>query len=456
MTTSQLSGLATELDSQVVLPDDRSYDQVRGGFNVLVDQRPAAVVFPESARDVAAAIRFAAGNGLRVVAQGTGHNMAPLGTMDGTILLKMERMTGVSIDPEQQVARVQPGVAWRDVLAPAARHGLIGLGGSSPGVNVVGYTLGGGAGLLSRSFGLAAGNVLWVEVVTADGRIVRADQESEPDLFWAIRGGGGSFGIITEMGFQLVPLARAYAGSLWYPMERADEVLQAWRDMATAGPPDEVSTIGRLMSFPDLPMVPEQIRGQSFTTVETYDVGGRRQADELLGPLRDLGPAMDTMAEMPAGQIGAVHMDPENPSPYAGDDLLLADLPSDAIDALVAAGGPDARLPLTSIEIRLLGGQFGQVRPGTGSLAEIPAPFLMYGVGLVPDPAQLPEIQGQVQAVTSAMAPWAAAQRFFNLSETSRPAGSFWPKPTFDRLRQVKTAVDPDNIVRANHPVPPA
>jgi hypothetical protein len=456
MTASQLGALATELDGRVVRPDDGSYDQVRGSFNVLVDQRPAAVVFPESAQDVAAAVRFAAGNGLRVVAQGTGHNMAPLGTMDDTILLKMERMTGVSIDPAQQVARVQAGVVWGDVLAPAAEHGLIGLAGSSPAVNVVGYTLGGGASLLSRSFGLAVGNVLWAEIVTADGRIVRADQEHESDLFWAIRGGGGSFGIITEMGFQLVPLAQLYAGSLWYPMERANEVLQTWRDMATTGPPDEFSTIGRLMSFPDMPALPEQIRGQSFTTVETYDVGDMRQADELLAPLRDLGPVLDTMAAMPADQIGAVHMDPDSPAPYAGDDLLLADLPSEAIDALVAVGGPDAALPLTSIEIRQLGGQCGQASPGSGSLAEIPAPFMMYGVGLVPDPAQLSAIQGQVQAVTSAMAPWAASQRFFNLSETSRPAGSFWPKPTFERLRQVKAAVDPDNIVRANHPVPPA
>ena len=456
MTTSQLSALATELDSQVVRPDDGAYDQVRGAFNVLVDQRPAAVVFPESAQDVAAAVRFAAGNGLRVVAQGTGHNMAPLGTMDDTILLKMERMTGVSIDPAQQVARVQAGVVWRDVQTPAAEYGLTGLAGSSPAVNVVGYTLGGGASLLSRSFGLAAGNVMWAEIVTADGRIVRADQEREPDLFWAIRGGGGSFGIITEMGFQLVPLAQLYAGSLWYPMERANEVLQTWRDMATTGPPDEVSTIGRLMSFPDIPEVPEQVRGQSFTMVETYDVGARLHSNELLAPLRDLGPVLDTMAAMPADQIGAVHMDPEDPAPYAGDDLLLADLPSEAIDALVAAGGPDAALPLTSIEIRLLGGQFGQARPGSGSLDEIRAPFMMYGVGVVPDPTQLPAIQGQLRAVTSAMAPWAAPQRFFNLSETSRPADSFWPKPTFERLRQVKAAVDPDNIVRANHPVPPA
>jgi hypothetical protein len=382
--------------------------------------------------------------------------MAPLGTMDDTILLKMERMTGVSIDPAQQVARVQPGVAWRDVLAPAAEHGLTGLAGSSPAVNVVGYTLGGGASLLSRSFGLAAGNVLWVEVVTADGRIVRADHESESDLFWAIRGGGGSFGIVTEMGFQLLPLDQVYAGSLWYPMDRAGEVLQTWRDLAAAGPPDEFSTIGRLMSFPDMPAVPEQVRGQSFTMVETYDIGDTRQADELLAPLRDLGPMMDTMAAMPAGQIGAVHMDPDDPAPYAGDDLLLADLPSDAIDALVAAGGPDATLPLTSIEIRQLGGQFGQPRPGAGSLAEIQAPFMMYGVGVVPDAAQLAAIQGQLKMVTSAMSPWAAPQRFFNLSETSRPADSFWPKPTFDRLRQVKAAVDPGNIVRANHPVPPA
>jgi hypothetical protein len=165
---------------------------------------------------------------------------------------------------------------------------------------------------------------------------------------------------------------------------------------------------------------------------------------------------MATMADMPADQIDAVHMDPDDPAPWASDDLLLADLPSEAIDALVAAGGPDARQPLTSIEIRQLGAKLGRARPGTGSLAEIPAPFMMYGVGLVQDPAQLPAIRGQVQAVTSAMAPWAASQRFFNLSETGRPADAFWPKPTFDRLRQVKAAVDPHNIVRANHPVPPA
>src|SRR6185437_12660314 len=171
----------------------------------------------------------------------------------------------------------------------------------------------------------------------------------------------------------------------WYPMERANEVLQTWRDMATTGPPDEVSTIGRLMSFPDIPEVPEQVRGQSFTMVETYDVGARLHSNELLATLRDLGPVLDTMAAMPADQIGAVHMDPEDPAPYAGDGMLLAGLPSDAVDALVAAAGPDAAVPLTSIEVRLLGGQFGNAGPDSGSLTEIPAPFMLYGVGVVPE-----------------------------------------------------------------------
>jgi hypothetical protein len=456
MTNSQLSGLASALDGKVELPGQPGFDQARGSFNLALDQRPAAVVFPESAQDVAAAVRFADESGQHILAQGTGHNGSPLGSLDNTILLKMERMREVMIDPDRRVARAEAGAPWQDVTGPAAQHGLAALAGSSPGVDVVGYTLGGGLSLLGRKYGLAASHVQWFELVTSDGSIVRADRDHEGDLFWAMRGGGGSFGIVTAMGFELFPLSEVYAGTLWYPMERGSQVLQTWRDMVNADPPDEFNSIGRLMNFPPVPQVPEAVRGKSFATVETFDVGDRQRADELLAPLRDLEPVMDTMEMMRPDGLGAVHMDPAEPMPFRGDGLLLAELPAGAVDAFVQAAAADVPVPLVSAELRMLGGELGRDRPGNGALPALRAHCLMYCVGLVPEPRLEPTIKGQVQAVQQALGPWAAADRFLNLTETAQPAQTMWSAPAFERLQRIKAAVDPRDILTANHPVPPA
>jgi hypothetical protein len=212
------------LAGKILLPSDDGFDEARRAWNLAVDQRPAAVVFPESAAEVAAAIRYAADRGLRVAAQSTGHNAGPLGALDGTVLLRTGRMRGIQINPRTRTARVEAGVVWLDVVHAAAAHGLAALAGSSPDVGVAGYTLGGGLSFLGRKFGLAASNVTAIELVTADGQMVRADHEHEPDLFWALRGGGGSFGVVTAIEFRLFPLTHAYAGVLWYPIERGAEV----------------------------------------------------------------------------------------------------------------------------------------------------------------------------------------------------------------------------------------
>ena len=187
--------------------------------------------------------------------------------------------------------------------------------GSSPDVGVVGYTIGGGIGLLSRRYGLSANNVHAIELVTADGHLVRADREREPDLFWAVRGGGGSFGVVTAIELELFPLAEAYAGLLWYPLERGSEVLHTWRELTQATPPDELTTMGRFVNFPPIADVPEPVRGRSFVIVDAYHVGDRARADELLAPLRALGPVNDTIRIVSMPELSHVHMDPERPGP---------------------------------------------------------------------------------------------------------------------------------------------
>src|SRR5947209_1242014 len=193
------SRLASMLEGKIVIPQHARFDEARQAWNLAVDQRPAAVVFPESTQDVAAAILFAREFGQQVAAQGTGHNAGPLGSLEDTILLKTERMRRVTIDPVARTARVEAGALWLEVVEAAAQHGLAALAGSSPDVGVVGYTLGGGVSFLGRKYGLAANAVRAIELVTADGSLVRADRDDEPDLFWALRGGGGSFGIVTAL-----------------------------------------------------------------------------------------------------------------------------------------------------------------------------------------------------------------------------------------------------------------
>jgi FAD/FMN-containing dehydrogenase len=228
-TLADREGRPASTPATILTCADPGWDDARQAWNLAVDQRPAAVAVPESAQDVVDAVRFARERGLRVAAQGTGHNAGPLGDLADTVLIKTHAMRGLVIDPAARIARAEAGVIWQQVTDAAAEHGLAGLAGSSPDVGVVGYTLGGGMSWLGRTYGLSANNVEAFELVTADGRLVRADAEHEPDLFWALRGGGGSFAVVTAVELRLFPVTEAYAGLLWYPVEQASEVLHAWR-----------------------------------------------------------------------------------------------------------------------------------------------------------------------------------------------------------------------------------
>jgi FAD/FMN-containing dehydrogenase len=443
------------LGGQIVTPEDPRYNEARLAWNLAVDQRPAAVAFPASAPEVAAVVRFAAEQGLRVAPQGTGHNAGPLGPLDDTILLKTERMREVHIDAHRPMARVEAGVLWAELVEAAALYGLAGLVGSSPDVGVVGYTLGGGCSLIGRTYGLCANSVRAIEVVTAEGRLVRCDQCHDPDLFWALRGGGGSFGIVTALELELLRLQRAYAGALFYPIERAGEVLHAWRDM-TADPslPDELTTMGRLLRLPPNPDLPEELRGQSFAVVHAYHVGEPAAADELLAPLRVLGPVMDTIQMVPIRQLMELHMDPPHPVPAAGGGLLLAELPPNALDAFVEIASEDSDVDLLTIELRHLGGALGRPNPSGGALPAIDGEYSMFAAGMVAAPEMETHVRAQVRALQAALGPWAARRMYLTLTESRTDPANFWDESSYQRLRRIKTTADPQERIRANHPVP--
>jgi FAD/FMN-containing dehydrogenase len=330
------------------------------------------------------------------------------------------------------------------------------MAGSSPDVGVIGYTLGGGMSFLGRKYGLAANAVRAIELVTADGQLVRADRENEPDLFWALRGGGGSFAVVTAIELQLLPIKQAYAGVLWYPIERGTEVLGAWCALTQSEQlPDELTTVGRFLQLPPIPEIPEEIRGRSFVIVEAYHLGDPAQADELLAPLRALGPINDTIQVVPMPALSHMHMDPEQPVPGAGNGLMLDRLPAEAVDALVEVAGAGGQFPLLSVELRHLGGELGRPRPQNGALSSIEAEYAMYAVGMVPALEFEPRVTAQVEAVKGALAPWAAKHMYLNFAETKHDATTFWTEQAYHRLRRIKAAVDPDNIIRANHPILP-
>jgi hypothetical protein len=399
-------------------------------------------------------MRFARSTGLRVAPQGTSHGAGALESLDDAILLKTTRMRGVEIYPATRTARVEAGAEWQDVTVPAAEHGLAALAGSAPDVGVVGYTLGGGLGWLARRYGLSANSVVAVDIVTTDGRLVRADKHVEPDLFWAVCGGGGSVGVVTAIEIQLYPVRELYAGALFFPLERASEVLHAWREW-TDTVPDEVTSVGRIIQFPPIPDIPEPLRGNSFALVEAAYLGDEFEGAELIRPLRELGPAIDTFAMIPAPALQQLHMDPPEPVPYEGDGMLLADAPAGAIDAMVATAGPGSGSPLLSVELRQLGGALAEGSPDAAQ-GRIEAKFGMFAVGMAITPEMGEAVSSHVRVIKETLAPWRADFNYYNFVESNAGADEVLPADSYRRMREIKAKYDPREMIVSAHPVRPA
>ena len=437
---------------ELLTRQDANWDLERGAFNVVIDQQPAGIAVPRSANEVSDVVRSAAADGKRIAAQRTGHLAAPLGPLTDTVLLRTAGLGGVQIGAEAGTARVGAGALWGDLVPRASELGLAALHGSAPGVGIAGYMLGGGVSFYARKHGLACNRVTAIELVTAGGEQVRVDPENEPDLFWALRGGGGSFGVVTALEFDLLPLREIYAGALFFPAEQASDVLRGWREW-TGGVPEEMTSVGRLMNFPPIPVVPEPVRGKSFTVVEAIYCGDPADGEALVAPLHELGTVgMDTMAVQPPMGIAELHMDPPEPVPYWADSVMTRELPDAAIDSLLEAVGPGSGSQLLLVDLRHCGGALSRAPQGAGALASLPGAFLAFGVGFIPVPEAMTPTRAWLGAFKAALEPYDAGM-YLNFAEQPFELTKAFPPEVLDRLREVKQRYDPGDLFRSNHPV---
>jgi len=437
----------------VHLPGDPGYDEARMPWNVAFDQRPAAVAYPACADEVAEIVRAAATAGLKVAPQGTGHNAGPLGPLDDVVLLRTSAMTRVEIDPVAKVARVEAGALWVDVVEAAAPYGLAALHGSSPDVGVVGYSLGGGIGWYARQLGMSTNSIVGVDLVLGDGSQLRADADTNPDVFWAIRGGGGNFGIVTAMEIRLYEIDTVYAGMLMWDQEHAEKVLRTWAAW-TETAPDCVSTSFRMLNLPPLPDLPPFLQGRQLVVIDGAVLADDDTAAGVIADLRALEPEMDTFARVPAAGIVRLHMDPEGPTPGVSDSTLLADLPDPAIETFLALTGRGSGSTLLAAELRQLGGALARPAEGAGALPMLDGKFVLFGVAI----AMTPEIGAQgradATALVDAMTAYSSGRDYLNFAENQVDVSKSFPEQTWQRLKGIRSATDPHGLLVANHRIP--
>jgi FAD/FMN-containing dehydrogenase len=456
LTTTTHSDLAEALAGAVVLPGDPRWDDARSAFNLLLDQHPAAVAYPADARDVAAAVAYAHRAGLRVAPQATAHNQGPLGAMEDTLLLNVSALQEVRVDPGNRQVRVGAGVKWDRVAPRLSAHGLAGLHGSSPDVGIAGYSLGGGMGWLARKHGLQCNAVTALELVTADGELLRADAETHPDLFWALRGGGGNYGVVTAIEFAVHPVDELYAGAMFFPFERSSEVLHAWRELLPSLP-DELMSWASVMHFPPIPDVPAFARGRSFAVVMAAHLGEEADGRALLAPIRALAPERDTFAMVPPVVLGDLAMDPLDPVPFHLTHQLVDELPASAVDELVEKVGPESgRGPtVTILQLRHMGGAMARRAPGAGARATLPGEVCAMALGAVFDEAGDVAVREALADVDAALRPHRAGH-YPNFVEVPADASAFFEPAVWNRLREVKAIYDPDDRFVGSHHIPAA
>ena len=456
---STLEELRAGLRGAAYTPGEEGYDEGRQAFNLNAHQHPALVVMAAGAADVIAGVRLARERGLGVGVLATGHAVA--NPCDGGVLINTSQMRGVRVDPKAQTARVEAGALWRDVIPEAQVFGLAGLQGSSSGVSVVGYTMGGGFGWLGRKYGFNADSVREADVVSADGEPLRVSAYEHPDLFWGLKGGSGNFGVVTSLEFALYSLTTVYGGNLFYPVERAPEVLELYSRWAETLP-DEMATAVAFMNFPPLPMIPEPLRGGSFVSVRGCYCGDPPEAgEELLGPWREFGePEVDTFGVMPYRQMDMISMDPVDPIGAYTHIELLGELSPEAITKLVEVAGVDSNSPLILLELRHLGGALERPPADLSPIGRRNSRFTMEGVGATPTPEVAQAVQAHLAYVAEEMRPYETGATYVNFLDldgaTPERVRAAYSPEDWERLVELKNRYDPDNLFRFNRNIPPS
>jgi FAD/FMN-containing dehydrogenase len=445
------ASLTTTADQVVApsisLPGSPNYERDRAAWNLTADQRPAAVCVATNVAHVQAAVAYARVRGLRVAAQATGHFAQGLPPLDRTLLLKLalRREHEIEVDPVARTACVPAGARWIDVVETVAPHGLAAMHGSAPTVGVMGYLVGGGLSFYGRAHGLAANHVRAFEVVTPDGCALRAAADENPELFWALRGGGGGYAVITAAEIELLPYAQVTGGALFFAADRAPALLRAWRDW-TRTAPAAMTTTFRILQLPPLPQVPEPLRGVATVCVDGVSLEPQ-VADALARRLRsEAEPILGRFGPMPSAAVAHLHGDPEEPVPAVADGMLLEDLDDDAMAAFLRVAAPGS--PLLAAELRHLGGALAVEPAGAGARARLEGEFLLLGVG-TSGPAGLAPVEAHFDRLFEALEPAATGTRFASVAQRWTSMRTCVPDAALQRLARLRAQLDPGGLLVA-------
>jgi hypothetical protein len=454
LTRSDIAGLVDEVAGAVLLPGDDGYAEECATFNLLTPVRPAVVVAVTSVGDVQAAVGFAAERGLPIGVLTAGHEVVDAG--EGAVLVSTSRLDDVTISPDSRIARVGGGVRAARVIQAAAEYGLTPVTGAAPTVGVVGFNLGGGhSPILGRTHGYAADHVVAVELVTAEGGFRRVTAETDEELFWALRGGKGNFGVVTALEYRLFPLEQYYGGGLFFSGEDAATVLHAWRDWAFMLPA-EFSTSIAFLRLPDVPVFPPPLRGRFAVHVRFSSLLGPLESDRFLDFMRDVAPVtMDTVRLTPFTEAATLHMDPASPGPMTETSVALREFPHDAVDAVLDVMGTDSATHLGFMEIRVLGGALGREQSAPNAVSGRGAQWALVAAGNG-GPDMTAVFCAELDELRRAVLPWAQDEIMANLlgPEQARDAAGMraaYGPFRYRRLLAVKQRVDPGNLFRLNH-----
>ncbi|TDD39970.1 FAD-binding oxidoreductase [Actinomadura sp. KC06] len=429
MTSSDLRGA---VKGRVLERGDDGFDATRKPWNLAIEQPVAAVVEAEDADDVAALVRYARRSGLTVTAQANGHDAS--GDVEGVILLRTNRLDGVRLHERERLAQVGAGANWGQVLAKTGPANLTGLAGSSPVVNVAGYTLGGGLSWFGRRYGWAADSVRALDIVDADGDRTRVSDTSDPELFWGLRGGGGDFALVTSLEFDLHPAPSVYGGRVIWPGARSGEVFEVFRKITDEAPPELTVWFNRF-GFPGAP----PMAGLDLTYL-----GDPREGAALVRRIDTIdGVISDNRGVVAVADLGAITGEPTSPTPAATRAELLTDL-----HETLATEPID---PLISIQVRHLGGALAE--PGSGAAGALAEPYLLQMIGLGADPEIAHAARGRQVQIVEQLGAVASGRKPYTLLAPEETAADAFPESALTRLRELKRSRDPHGVFRANHSV---
>jgi FAD/FMN-containing dehydrogenase len=450
--SSALTRLRTEFDGQVIGPGHPDYDEARAVVSGLADRQPALIVRPRDAEQVARAVVLTAESGLELAVRGGGHSPAGHGVSDGGIVLDLRDMRGFDIDTERRTATAQAGLTAGEYTALAGEHGLATGFGDTGSVGIGGITLGGGVGLLTRKYGLTIDDLLAAEVVTADGQILEVDADHHPDLFWAIRGGGGNFGVVTRFTFRLHEVSDVVGGMLILPV--TPEIIVSAIAAADAAP-DELSGMFNVMTAPPMPFIPEEYHGKPVMMALLCYAGTAEQGERAIAPFRQLATPIADMIK-PVRYPDLFPSEPPQRPVAVGRSFFLEGVDLDAA-RLVVDRLHSSTAVMTVAQFRVLGGAVPRVPADATAFAHRDRRVMAMVAAMFTDPAELPAYTAWVSAFAADLSDGSpGAYANFLGAEGEERVREAYPGTTWDRLREIKKRYDPGNLFRLNQNIPPA